>query len=156
MLKADKLEQLNRLRENNALFRDLYPLAAQLRAVWTADNETQARELLNDTVQICKAIAQEHDFKPVERFARMLERRAEGIVNACVVGYGTNILEGANNTAKVIKRVGYGYQDFEYFALKLKAAFPGRRFKREHSARYAPLTLYWQGSVETLNLPQKK
>ena len=155
VLKADKLEQLNRLRENNALFRDLYPLAAQLRAVWTADNETQARELLNDTIQICKAIAQEHDFKPIERFAKMLERRAEGIVNACVVGYGTNILEGANNTAKVIKRVGYGYQDFEYFALKLKAAFPGRRFKREHAGRYTPFTLYWQGSVETLNLPQK-
>ena len=86
----------------------------------------------------------------------MLERRAEDIINACVVRYGTNILEGANNTAKVIKRVGYGYQDFEYFALKLKAAFPGRRFKQENTGSQALLKLYWQGSVETLTLPQIK
>lgn len=25
-----------------------------------------------------------------------------------------------------IKRIAYGYKNFEYFALKLKAAFPGR------------------------------
>ena len=55
------------------------------------------------------------------------------IVTAGQVGYGTNILEGANNTAKVIKRVGYGFQDFEYFSLKLKSAFPGKRFKGHQS-----------------------
>ncbi len=26
----------------------------------------------------------------------------------------------------IIKRIAYGYKNFEYFALKLKAAFPGR------------------------------
>lgn len=31
-----------------------------------------------------------------------------------------------NTRAKLIKRIGYGYKSFEYFALKLKAAFPGR------------------------------
>ena len=31
-----------------------------------------------------------------------------------------------NTRAKLIKRIAYGYRSFEYFALKLKAAFPGR------------------------------
>ena len=40
-----------------------------------------------------------------------------------------NILEEANNTAKVIKHVGNRFQDFEYFSLKLKSAFPGKRLQ---------------------------
>ena len=38
----------------------------------------------------------------------------------------TGPLEGVNTRAKLIKRIAYGYRSFEYFALKLKAAFPGR------------------------------
>ena len=40
-----------------------------------------------------------------------------------------NILEESNNTAKVIKHVGNRFQDFEYFSLKLKSAFPGKRLQ---------------------------
>lgn len=38
----------------------------------------------------------------------------------------TGPLEGVNTRAKLIKRIAYGYKSFEYFALKLKAAFAGR------------------------------
>ncbi|MEQ9131891.1 MAG: transposase, partial [Salinisphaeraceae bacterium] len=37
----------------------------------------------------------------------------------------TSVLEGINNTIKVIKRRAYGYRDTDYFFLKIKAAFPG-------------------------------
>ena len=36
------------------------------------------------------------------------------------------MLEGVNNKIKVIKRVAYGFHDVDYFALKVKQAFPGR------------------------------
>ena len=104
-----------------------------LRTVWKTRDENEARSLLNNVIEVCKAIADEHGFKAIRKFANMLTRRADGIVTAGQVGYGTNILEGANNTAKVIKRVGYGFQDFEYFSLKLKSAFPGKRFKGHQS-----------------------
>ncbi|MCF7956956.1 MAG: transposase, partial [Phycisphaerae bacterium] len=39
-------------------------------------------------------------------------------------------LEGTNNTIKVIKRKAYGYHDEEYFALKVKQAFPGKVFNQ--------------------------
>ncbi|MBN8893230.1 MAG: transposase, partial [Rhodanobacter sp.] len=38
----------------------------------------------------------------------------------------TSVLEGMNNRIKVIKRMAYGYRDFPYFFLKIKAAFPGK------------------------------
>ncbi len=37
----------------------------------------------------------------------------------------SRIVEGINNTIKVIKRRAYGYRDEEYFFLKIRAAFPG-------------------------------
>ncbi|MBE4375971.1 transposase, partial [Vibrio parahaemolyticus] len=39
----------------------------------------------------------------------------------------TCTLEGINNKIKLIKRMGYGYRDTDYFFLKIKAAFPGKR-----------------------------
>ena len=35
------------------------------------------------------------------------------------------MIEGINNTIKVIKRMAYGHRDHEYFFLKIRAAFPG-------------------------------
>jgi transposase len=39
---------------------------------------------------------------------------------------GTGKLEGVNNKIKVIKRTAYGFHDLDYFALKVKQAFPGK------------------------------
>lgn len=149
LLSGDKQERLNHLRECNALFRDLYPLAAQLRAIWEAKGKDEAQERLKAVVDLCGAAAENHNFKPLKRFASMLIRRAEGIVNACLVGFGTNILEGANNTAKVIKRVAYGFRDFKYFALKLKAAFPGKDKKPSLTG----WDLVWNGASTYAGLP---
>lgn len=39
----------------------------------------------------------------------------------------TSRIEGVNNKIKLIKRIAYGFHDPEYFALKVKQAFPGRQ-----------------------------
>lgn len=136
------------MREENALFRDLYPLVEQVRAIWDAVSEFDARNMINAAEELCRTVAQEHDFKPLTQFAHMLCKRAEGIINTCLVKYGTNILEGANGTAKVIKRSAYGYRDFEYFALKLIAAFPDKHIKRV----LQNWTLVWNGLTVSLGL----
>ncbi|NLG59511.1 MAG: transposase, partial [Gammaproteobacteria bacterium] len=48
-----------------------------------------------------------------------------GILSRCRHPLNTSIVEGINNTIKVIKRRAYGYRDQEYFFLKIRAAFPG-------------------------------
>ena len=56
----------------------------------------------------------------------MFYRRAEGITTANQTDFNANSLRCANNTAKVIKRAGYGFQDLDCFSFKLKrrAFFP--------------------------------
>lgn len=48
-----------------------------------------------------------------------------GILARCRHPLNTSVVEGVNNTIKVIKRRAYGYRDEEYFFLKIRAAFPG-------------------------------
>jgi transposase len=119
LLSPGRQERLRQLRENNQLFADLYAFTAKLKAVWTACTEQSALHMLNECIELCEAIADDHGFDDIRKFGKLLSRRADGIAAACVVRFGTNMLEGANNTAKVIKRVAYGFRDFEYFALKL-------------------------------------
>ena len=151
LLSPARQERLRLLRENNQLFADLYAVTAKLKTVWRACSEQSALSVLNECIELCEAIADEHGFDEVRKFGRMLRRRAQGIAAACVVKFGTNILEGANNTAKVIKRVAYGFRDFEYFALKLLGAFPGIHYKQQLARR--GLELVWNGVRETLAFP---
>ena len=56
----------------------------------------------------------------------MLKNHSFGILTAWKHRISTGPLEGVNTRAKLIKRIACGYKSFEYFALKLKAAFPGK------------------------------
>ena len=129
------IKRLEVLRERNDMFRDLYPLADHLRAIWKTRDPEMAEKLLNAVVSMLMAIYRQYGFLPAKNFAGMLKRRKVGIITAGLVGLGTNILEGVNNKAKVIKRVAFGFRDFPYFCLKLKAAcvpsieFPQLRHK---------------------------
>ena len=61
----------------------------------------------------------------LELFAQRLKGYWHGILARCRHPLNTSVVEGINNTIKVIKRRAYGYRDEEYFFLKIKAAFPG-------------------------------
>ena len=49
------------------------------------------------------------------RFARLKEKRLDGLVAHARHNISTGRLEGFNNKIKVTKRVGYGYRNEEYF-----------------------------------------
>lgn len=124
-LSTKKQELLNTLIEDNQLLAALYPITQMIRDIWSEHSAEQSQLLLANTRRILLDIATRFRFKPARLFAQMLKRREQGIVHTGLFRFGTNRLEGANNKIKVIKRVAYGYMDFEYFALKIKAAFPG-------------------------------
>jgi len=63
--------------------------------------------------------------EPLKAFARRLREKLPGILAHCHFPLHTSLLEGVNNTIKVLKRMGYGYRDDDYFFLKIHAAFPG-------------------------------
>jgi len=61
--------------------------------------------------------------KAVKDFARSLKMHLKGILAHCKHKISTSFLEGMNNKIKVIKRIAFGYRDFEYFFLKIRGAF---------------------------------
>ncbi|KCV02882.1 transposase, partial [Bordetella holmesii] len=69
--------------------------------------------------------AQGSGIAALAHFALKLKAYLHGILSRCRHRLNTSIVEGINNTIKVIKRRAYGYRDQEYFFLKIRSAFPG-------------------------------
>jgi transposase len=121
------LERPQRLRLNEILamnerLNTLYWLKDLLRHIWSYWRPGWAARTLD---QWCE-VAQQDGHPKLLTFAARLERYRYGILNHCRHPMHTSRIEGVNNKIKVIKRVAYGFHDPEYFALKVKQAFPGR------------------------------
>ena len=129
-LDNDDTEKLNKLRDNNQLLADLYPIADLLRNLWTEKNRCEVFKQIRHLMGLCWAIARTHGFKPAHDFGDMLLRRLDGIINCGRYGYGSGPLEGSNNAIKVLKRTAYGFLDFDYFRLKILACLPERGYAR--------------------------
>ncbi|MEZ8446352.1 transposase, partial [Vibrio splendidus] len=99
-----------------------YILGAQLKELWYCESEVHAKGLW----EAWWAQVQESGIKPLKEFARKLSPYLHGILASASYPLNTCTLEGINNKIKLIKRMGYGYRDTDYFFLKIKAAFPGK------------------------------
>ena len=118
-------EDLDTVLKQNELFAALQPLVPLIREIWRAPSVEEAEAQLTLACKLLKEIGKKYDFEKAKKFGRMLNRRRQGILQAWKHRIGTNRLEGANNKIKVLKRLAYGYRDFEYFALKIKSSIGG-------------------------------
>lgn len=121
-LSEEQALKLDDLLAANAPLTTVYLLKAQLKELWYAPDEPEARRRWREW----HALAMESGLKPVVSFAKRLSGYVEGIVASALYHLHTSVLEGINNRIKVIKRMAYGYRDSAYFFLKIKAAFPGK------------------------------
>lgn len=113
--------RLRALLEMNGDIATAHILKDALKAIWQERNAWGARRALYSWC----ALAVESGLPPLIRFAAQLMRHKRGIIAHAQYPIDTGSLEGTNNRIKVIKRVAYGFHDSEYFALKVKQAFPG-------------------------------
>lgn len=114
--------KLDELLTANQPLMAVYVLKQQLKELWYAPDETEARRRWRDW---CRLVS-ESGLEPARRFCRRLSGYVEGIIASATYRLNTSVLEGMNNKIKVIKRMAYGYRDNDYFFLKIKAAFPGK------------------------------
>lgn len=121
-LKGEQALRLEELLQANQPLMTVYVLKDQLKELWYAPSEQEARRRWQDWFNL----AMNSGLAPVQQFARRLKGYVEGIVASAVHRMNTSALEGMNNRIKVIKRMAYGYRDNDYFFLKIKAAFPGK------------------------------
>lgn len=124
-LSKSRSKRLQEVLADNELFAALQPVMPLIRSIWQADSAKDAESRLNEAANLLAEIGKKYDFEEATKFSRMLKRRKNGLIMAHKHRIGTNKLEGANNKIKVLKRVAYGYRDFEYFALKIKSAVCG-------------------------------
>ena len=96
-------------------------LKDDLKSLWDYTDAGAARRLWDEGY----GRALRSRIEPLKKFARNLKERLAGILAPCRWPLHTRLLEGINNTIKVIKRMAYGYRDDDYFFLKIRAAFPG-------------------------------
>lgn len=99
----------------------VYLLKDSLKRLWRYRHVGYARRAWQ---QWCQQ-ALDSGIEALQRFARRLQPYVEGIIAHARYPLHTSVLEGVNNTIKVIKRRAYGYRDTDYFFLKIRAAFPG-------------------------------
>lgn len=121
-LKDEQALQLEELLQANQPLMTVYVLKDQLKELWYAPSEAEAKQRWQDWLNL----AMSSGLAPVQQFARRLKGYIEGIIASAVYRMNTSVLEGMNNKIKVIKRMAYGYRDNDYFFLKIKAAFPGK------------------------------
>jgi len=115
-------DRLDTLLEANAPLMTVYVLKEQLKEIWYAPSEAEARSRW----EAWKAMADQSGIKPLKHFASVLGRYLHGIIASATHCLSTSVLEGVNNRIKVIKRVAYGYRDTKYFFLKIRDAFHGK------------------------------
>ena len=121
-LKADQKASLKELLAVNTTIAATHALRDQFKEIYMYRRQAWAKKALDAWCDMASQI----DHPDVKRFVGRLRFFEYGILNHCDFPIGTSKLEGVNNKIKVIKRRAYGYHDPEYFALKVKQAFPGQ------------------------------
>jgi transposase len=120
-LNPDQQIRLDELLMANRQLWVVYLVKDQLKELWRARSVGEAFLLWRELWRM----ALESGVEPLIRFFKNLRPYLRGILASAKYPLNTSVLEGMNNKIKVIKRKAYGYRDFDYFVLKIKAAFPG-------------------------------
>ena len=114
--------RLQTLLAMNETLNTVYVLKDQLKMVYYYSD----RELVKQTLDDWCRMAQTVSHPSMRAFIKKLRFFEYGILNHGDYPIGTSDLEGVNTKIKLIKRRAYGYHDSDYFALKVKQAFPGK------------------------------
>jgi len=117
-LKREERPKLKQILKNNERLATVYLLKDYLKRLWQYRSQAWALKFLHYWCQL----ARDSGIKALQTFCKTLTRYCYGIINHCKYPIHTGKLEGINNKIKVIKRKAYGYNDLEYFALKIMHA----------------------------------
>jgi transposase len=111
--------RLRKLLDLNKTLSSVYILKDYLKKLWQYKNRTSAQKFL----LMWSRMAYETPAPALHKFANMLIRYRDGILDHCLYPINTSVLEGCNNKIKSIARRAFGFHDTRYFALKVIQAF---------------------------------
>ena len=104
-----------RLKETNDDVYTAYLLKEQAIAFYEQKSKGEAEDYLKKWASACIASG----LKPFVQLGKRLLRHAKSILEYFIHRVSNGFAEGINNKIKVIKRMAFGFHDFEYFRLKI-------------------------------------
>lgn len=110
-LTHNQSDNLEHILQNHHDLAVCYAMKEEMCELFSLSNADVARERWTAWFEAAKASG----IEPLAKFARIKERRIEGLIAHASHPISTGKLEGLNNKIKVAKRIGYGYRDDEYF-----------------------------------------
>ena len=116
---TDEKARLHDVLAVNQQLNTVYVLKEDLKQIWRYKRRAWAEKWLDSWIQR----ARESGIKPLIWFTKKLIRHRESILAHCTYPLATSKIEGMNNKVKLIKRIAFGFKDFDYFALKIRGAF---------------------------------
>jgi transposase len=114
-LDKDARKQLDELLELNESLSSAYILKEDLSHLWDYKNRGSAKKYLDNWI----AMAESSGVRGIKSFTKMLRKHEYGILNHCRHHIDNGKIEGTNNKIKTLKRNAYGFNDLEYFKLKI-------------------------------------
>jgi transposase len=124
-LDGEKRQLLNQLFKLNRKILKAYLLKESLDRLWTYRYEGAAWRYLHEWI----AQLRWQRLKPFEKFAKMLLRHEQGLLNYCHAPVRFGVVEAVNGNIRALIRRGRGYKNLRYLLLKaqrmatLKAEF---------------------------------
>lgn len=113
-LNTNKKRQLNQLFALNRRMMKAYLLKESLDRLWSYTYEGAMLRYLKSWIDQLRW----QRLKPMEKLARMLLDRLEGILNYCRIKVPLGVVEAVNGNIKALLRRGRGYSDMNYLLLK--------------------------------------
>ena len=110
---ADKLHDLIKSNENLC---SVYVLKEQLQALWDRETPEAMRAALDEWCLMARST----NLLYLKKFARLLERHAEGICNYAKHRLTSARIEAGNISIGMIRKRARGIKDTEYFKLKIR------------------------------------
>ena len=111
-------KRLEQLKETNADVYAGYLLKEQIYTFYAHQSYDEASAYFTEWTNACIASG----FKAFVNLGKRLKRHAESILMYFKHRISNAFAEGINNKIKVVKRMAFGFHDFEYFRLKILAA----------------------------------
>lgn len=116
---ANKLKQAL---DANQPLATVYYFKEKLRMLWTQPTKELGQTWLEDWV----AQANDSGIALLQSFAKTLTKHKKGILAYYDEKMTSGKVEGVNNRTKTLSKIAYGYRDWEFFELKIKASHEGR------------------------------
>ena len=117
-LDADATERLTSLLELGDPHGEVaiaYRVKERLRDFYRANNEAEARVMLEELVAHCLKVAMPPE---IQKLGRTIQRWFDKICNYHLAKVSNGPTEALNNLIKRIKRIGFGFRNFENYRIR--------------------------------------